>query len=149
MQIQYHSCYFPHIIVEKSNAQRNFKLIRQTMILSKICLLQNLCWVASVCPFLCHPMNYSPPGSSVHGTLQARILVWLPSPPPGDLPYPGIENASLVSPALQADSLPTEPPGKPRCRIYVLQKLWFSNMIKIYRGIYKIKQTGRKYFNFL
>ena len=32
--------------------------------------------------------------------------------PPGDLPDPGIELASLVSPALQADSLPTEPLGK-------------------------------------
>ena len=34
----------------------------------------------------------------------------LPCPPPGDLPDPGIEPAS---PALQVDSLPTEPPGKP------------------------------------
>ena len=33
----------------------------------------------------------------------------LPCPPPGDLPDPGIE---FRSPALQADSLPTEPPGK-------------------------------------
>ena len=35
----------------------------------------------------------------------------LPLPPPGDLPYPGIEP---VSPAWQANSLPSEPPGKPR-----------------------------------
>ena len=35
----------------------------------------------------------------------------LPCPPPGDLPYPEIKR---VSPALQADSLPTEPPGKPK-----------------------------------
>ena len=34
----------------------------------------------------------------------------LPSPPPEDLPDPGIK---LASPVLQADSLPTEPPGKP------------------------------------
>ena len=34
-----------------------------------------------------------------------------PCPPPGDLPYPEIKR---VSPALQADSLPTEPPGKPK-----------------------------------
>ena len=33
--------------------------------------------------------------------------------PPGDLPNPGAEPTSPVSPALQADSLPTEPPGKP------------------------------------
>ena len=30
--------------------------------------------VTRSCPTLCHPMDYSPPGSSVHGILQARIL---------------------------------------------------------------------------
>ena len=35
-----------------------------------------------------------------------------PFPPPRDLPNPGIEPASLMSPALQVDSLPLEPPGK-------------------------------------
>ena len=35
----------------------------------------------------------------------------LPFPPPGDLPNPGIEPTSL---ALQVDSLPAEPPGKPK-----------------------------------
>ena len=34
----------------------------------------------------------------------------LPIPSPGDLPYPGIEPGS---PTLQADALPSEPPGKP------------------------------------
>ena len=34
-------------------------------------------------------------------------------PPPGDLPDPGIESVSPESPALQEDSLLTEPPGKP------------------------------------
>ena len=34
----------------------------------------------------------------------------LPIPSPGDLPNPGIQP---VSPAFQADSLPSEPPGKP------------------------------------
>ena len=31
----------------------------------------------SVCPTLCNPMDCSPPGSSVHGILQARILEWV------------------------------------------------------------------------
>ena len=46
----------------------------------------------------------------------SRHAYWsgLPCPPPGDLPDPGIEPVSPVSPALQADSLPTEPPGKPK-----------------------------------
>ena len=35
----------------------------------------------------------------------------LPCPPPGDLPNPGIEPRS---PTLQVDSLPSEPPGKPK-----------------------------------
>ena len=34
------------------------------------------------CPTLCDPMDYSPPGSSIHGILQARIR-GLPCPPPG------------------------------------------------------------------
>ena len=54
-------------------------------------------------------MHCSPPGPSVHGILQARILEWLPFPSPGGLPYPGIKPRS---PALQVDSLPSEPPGK-------------------------------------
>ena len=32
--------------------------------------------VAQSCPTLCDPMDYTPPGSSVHGIFQARILEW-------------------------------------------------------------------------
>ena len=35
------------------------------------------CLCAQSCPALCDPMNCSPPGSSVHGILQARILEWV------------------------------------------------------------------------
>ena len=49
------------------------------------------------------------PGSSVHRTLQARILSGLPFPSLGDLPDPGIEP---TSPVLLADALPSEPSGK-------------------------------------
>ena len=52
------------------------------------------------CLTLCDPMDYSLPGSSVHGILHARILEWVAMPPPGDLPDPGIEPVSLMSPAL-------------------------------------------------
>ena len=45
--------------------------------------------VAQSRPTLCNPVDCSPPGSSVHGILQARILEWLPFPSPGDLPNPG------------------------------------------------------------
>ena len=38
------------------------------------------------CLTVCDPMDCSLPGFSVHGVLQARILKWVPCPPPGDLP---------------------------------------------------------------
>ena len=62
--------------------------------------------VAQLCLALCKPMDYT-----VNGILQARILEWVPFPSPGDLPNPGIERRS---PALQADSLPAGPQGKPK-----------------------------------
>ena len=58
----------------------------------------------------------SPPGSSVHGILQARILKWVASPSPRYLPDSGIKHMSL---ALQADSLLSGPPGKPQLSIYL------------------------------
>ena len=63
-------------------------------------LLCAVCLVAQLCPTLCNPVDYSPLGFSVHGILQARILEWVAMPEP-------------KSPALQVDSLPFEPPGKP------------------------------------
>ena len=46
------------------------------------------------CPTFCNPMDYSPPGSSVHEILQTRILEWVAIPSPRDLPDSGIEPAS-------------------------------------------------------
>ena len=42
------------------------------------CLFVSL--VAQLCPTLCNPMDCSPPGSSVHEILQARILEWVAIP---------------------------------------------------------------------
>ena len=69
-----------------------------------------LCLVAQLCPTLCDPMDYSPPGSSVHGDSPGTNT--------------GVGCHALLqeifstrelnprSPALQVDSLPSEPPGK-------------------------------------
>ena len=66
-----------------------------------------LCLVTQSCPALCNAVDCSPPGSSVHGD------------PPGK--NTGVGFHALLqgifqprSPALQMDSLPSEPPGKPR-----------------------------------
>ena len=49
------------------------------------------------CLTLCDPTNYSPPGSSIHGIIQARILEWVAGPSPGNLPDPGIKPTFYVS----------------------------------------------------
>ena len=72
--------------------------------------------VTQSCPTLCDSIDCSLPDSSVHGILQVRILEWVVISSLGDLPDPGIEP---WSPALQANSLLSEPPGKP---IYVYVK---------------------------
>ena len=62
-------------------------------------------------------MDGSLPGSAVHGIFQARILEWA-AISPGDLPNPGIEHGS---PALQTDTLPSEPLGKSTSRMILLK----------------------------
>ena len=84
---------------------RNYKgvIITDPMDVKIVCVL-----ITDLCPILCDPMDCSPPGSSVRGILQARILDWLTIPfssgsslTQGIFPDPGIE---LRSPALQEDS---------------------------------------------
>ena len=57
---------------------------------------------------LCDFMDCSLPGFSIHGMAQARTLDGLPFPSPEGLPDPGIKPRS---PTLQADCLPSVPPG--------------------------------------
>ena len=73
-------------------------------------------------------MDCSPPGSSVHEISRHEHWSWLLFPSPGDLPDPGIEP---WSPALQADSLQSEPPGKPILSCFHL----FSNCAELLRDI--------------
>ena len=65
--------------------------------------------VAQLCLTFWDPLDCSLPGFSVHAILQARTPEWVAIPSSGDISYPGTEPGS---PALQADSLPSEPLGK-------------------------------------
>ena len=69
----------------------------------------SVCLDVQSCPTLRNPLDYNLPGSSVLGIFQAEYWSGLPFPPPGDPPDSGI---NPVSPALQADSLSTDPSGK-------------------------------------
>ena len=81
--------------------RKHFRLSEKTKIKPWLCLTLCDSWtVAHQAPL---SMGFS------------RQEYWsgLPCPPPGDLPNPGTEPTSPVSPALQADSLPIETSGKP------------------------------------
>ena len=64
-------------------------------------------------------MDYSPPGSLSMGFSRQEYWSKLLCSPLGDLPEPGIEPVSLMSPAnlhWQTGSLPLAPPGKPKSK---------------------------------
>ena len=63
--------------------------------------------VAQLCPTLCYPVDCSPPGSSIHGIFQARVLKWVAISFSRGSSQRGIKP---WSPALQADTLPSAPP---------------------------------------
>ena len=63
----------------------------------------------SVCLTPCDSMDCSPPGSSVRGILQARILEWVAISFSRGPSQPGIEPVSLASPALTGGFFTTEP----------------------------------------
>ena len=69
----------------------------------------NSMYLEVLCQTLCDLMNYSPPGSSVHGISQARILDWVAISFSRGYSW---SRDQIRSPALQMDSLLTEPPGK-------------------------------------
>ena len=67
--------------------------------------------VALSCPTLCDPMDHSPPGSSIHGILQARILEWVAIP----FSRGSFKPTSL---ALQGGFFTPEPSGKPPAHMH-------------------------------
>ena len=62
----------------------------------------------------------------------------LPFPSPGDLPNPGIEPGS---PALQADALPYEPPGKPPLLLLIIYPR--SLLTDLRAKIHEVKQWSQ------
>ena len=75
----------------------------------KSCKVKVKVKVTQSCLTLCDTMDYSLPGSSAHGIFQTRILEWVAVPFSRGSSQPGIKPRS---PALQADSLLSEPPKK-------------------------------------
>ena len=79
----------------------------------------DLCSVAQLWPTLCGPVDYSLPGSSVHGIFQAKILEGVAI----SFSKGSSQLAYLTSPALAGRFFTTTPPGKLQ-EIWTIQKCW-------------------------
>ena len=98
------------ILVEKSI---NLISIQTQHKFNYACLLSCL----QQCPTLCDPEDYSPPGSSVHGILQARILEWVAMPSSrGSFQLRDGTQLSCITGRFFA----TEPPAEPKFTIIML-----------------------------
>ena len=92
-------------------------------------------FVTQLCPTVCDPMDCSPCQAPL-STEFSRQEYWggLPFPSPGDLPDPGIKPRS---PALQVDSLLSEPPEKSHFKTHN------CSILKTFLLILKLKETSR------
>ena len=84
----------------------------------------------------CDPIYCSPPGSSVHGILQARLLEGLPFLPAGDFPDPGIQSES---PSLAGDSLALSHGESSKSNFYLCENTTFH--IGGLRSITRLRYT--------
>ena len=78
------------------------------------CIVVSACVCAQSCPALCDPVDCSPPGSSVHGMFQARILELVPLPPSRGCFQHREGTWPLHLLPWQVDSSPPCPLGSPR-----------------------------------
>ena len=107
-----------------------FNSIFNMIELAELCVCVCVCARIQSHPTLCSPIDCSPPDSSVHGFPRQEYWSGLPFPTPGDLPKPGIELESLMSPALAGGFLITcatsnDPPIPPRYSWWVWKSdLW-------------------------
>ena len=70
-----------------------------------------------LCLTLCNPMDCSPAGSSVHGSLQARILEWVAMLHSGRTSRPRDQNCISCTSCIAGGFFTAEPPGKPLCSL--------------------------------
>ena len=79
-----------------------------------------MCSVAQSCPTLYDPMDCGPPGSSVHGILQARILEWVAISFSRGSSRPRDQTTSFASPALAGGFFTPVPPGEHIAVYYII-----------------------------
>ena len=85
-----------------------------------MCVCISVCLVAQSCPTLCDPMDCSPPGSSVHGIFQARVLKWVAISSSRGSSQPRDQTCISCISHFADKFFTAEPPGKPEYRLKLL-----------------------------
>ena len=80
------------------------------------------------CPTLCNPMDYSSPGSSVHGILQARLLEWVAMPSSRGSSWSRDQTHVSCGYCIAGGFFTAEPPGK----LHISQKTSEFNSSIVY-----------------
>ena len=113
-----------------NNLLSNWKL--QSIVFSNICFrnyLQVLCCDKSLqsFPTLFDPMDCSPPGSSIHGILQARILEWVAMPSSRGSSWPRDWTCVFYNSCIAGRFFTAEPPGKYDFPVFlvIMLVIWF------------------------
>ena len=106
------------VVAETSG--ENWQLLKHP---AELCPNRSEVLVTQSCPTLCTPMDCGPPGSSVHGVLQARILEGVTMPSSRGSSWPRDGTVSLAAPALAGDFFIIVPPGKPKYYKNKLQRI--------------------------
>ena len=96
---------------------KNLKIYTENKTTAEVEVHVCMCSVIQSCPTLCDPMDCSPPGFSVHGISQARILGWVTiSSFRGSSQLKGQTCVSCIG---RRVFFTTEPPGKSEVRVYI------------------------------
>ena len=119
--LQYSTVNYIQYLIVKHNGKEYF--------IKRICVC--IYEVAQSCLTLCDPVDCSLPGSSVHRILQARILEWVAISFSRGSSCP----REPRSPALQADALPSEPPG---------EHIYIHTHTHTHTHIYKTESVGSR-----
>ena len=105
-----------HFFSFTSNFYKRFCSLFLKLRMCVLCVCVCVCALSRVCPTLCDLVDRSPPGSSVYGIFQARILEWVVvSHSNGSSPISSGSNLHLLClPHWQVDSLPPHYLGSPK-----------------------------------
>ena len=100
------------------------------------------CVCAQSCPTVHDPLDCSPPGFSVHGIFQARILEWVVISSSRIFPTQGSNSCLLRLLHWQVDSLTAAPPGKPNVNFkYSLRQSGASLVAQSVNNLPAVQET--------